>query len=182
MVWGHIITSHYLNQCWLRSMLPNGITRPQSVNLSAWVYQAASHYWDQCLACMMPKWVNSSGICCQFVHLYFLCTLVRKWILGMLVNTYIYLKIFNEIVWIDAVHMMTDEKFILNLLFIYLRLFIDICAQFVINIYFVNVNMCLFLSIGESSYYIWIWLWYGKHAKVISFSPQVLFTGWLLCE
>ena len=34
MAWCHQATSHYLSQCWPRSMLPYGIIRPQSVNSS----------------------------------------------------------------------------------------------------------------------------------------------------
>ena len=33
MAWCRQETSHYLSQCWPRSMLPNGVTRPQWVNL-----------------------------------------------------------------------------------------------------------------------------------------------------
>ena len=33
MAWCHQATSHYLNQCWPRSMSPYGITRPQWVNV-----------------------------------------------------------------------------------------------------------------------------------------------------
>ena len=29
MAWCHQVTSHYLNQCWLRSLSPYGVTRPQ---------------------------------------------------------------------------------------------------------------------------------------------------------
>ena len=32
MAWCQQATSHYLSQCWLRSMSPYGITRPQGVN------------------------------------------------------------------------------------------------------------------------------------------------------
>ena len=32
MTWCHQATSHYLSQCWPRSLSPNGITRPQWVN------------------------------------------------------------------------------------------------------------------------------------------------------
>ena len=32
MAWCHQATSHYLNQCWPRSLSPYGITRPQWVN------------------------------------------------------------------------------------------------------------------------------------------------------
>ena len=33
MAWCHQATSHYLNQCWPRSLPPYGVTRPQYVNL-----------------------------------------------------------------------------------------------------------------------------------------------------
>ena len=33
MAWCHQATSHYLTQCWPRSMLPYGINRPQWVNV-----------------------------------------------------------------------------------------------------------------------------------------------------
>ena len=32
MAWGRQAPSHYLSQCWPRSMSPNGVTRPQWVN------------------------------------------------------------------------------------------------------------------------------------------------------
>ena len=32
MAWCRQAPSHYLSQCWPRSMSPNGVTRPQSVN------------------------------------------------------------------------------------------------------------------------------------------------------
>ena len=35
MAWCRQATSHYLNQCWPRSMSPNGVTRPQWVD-SSW--------------------------------------------------------------------------------------------------------------------------------------------------
>ena len=34
MAWCCQATSHYLNQCWRRSPMPNGVTRPQWVNSS----------------------------------------------------------------------------------------------------------------------------------------------------
>ena len=38
MAWCHQATSHYLSQCWPRSLLPYGVTRPQ------WVKQKSSTY------------------------------------------------------------------------------------------------------------------------------------------
>ena len=65
--WCSQATSHYLSQCWPRSMLPNGVTRPQWVKscrpyetfLVPWTVQnwfrcwlaacsAPSHYLNQC--------------------------------------------------------------------------------------------------------------------------------------
>ena len=39
MAWCRQATSHYLSQCWYRSMSPYGITRPQWVNMSTTVSQ-----------------------------------------------------------------------------------------------------------------------------------------------
>ena len=36
MAWCHQATSHFLSQCWPRSMSPNGVTRPQWVNEPIW--------------------------------------------------------------------------------------------------------------------------------------------------
>ena len=36
MAWCRQATSHYLSQCWPRSQLPNGVTRPQWVKMSFW--------------------------------------------------------------------------------------------------------------------------------------------------
>ena len=41
MAWCHPATSHYLDQCWFRSMLSCGVTRPQWVkpwSLSCWIH------------------------------------------------------------------------------------------------------------------------------------------------
>ena len=43
MAWCCQATSHYLSQCWPRSLSPYGITRPQWVNYRNW-YQ----YWGHC--------------------------------------------------------------------------------------------------------------------------------------
>ena len=39
MAWCHQATSHYLSQCWSRSLLPYGVTRPEWVN-SLWLSDA----------------------------------------------------------------------------------------------------------------------------------------------
>ena len=41
LAWCRQATSHYLSQCWPRFMSPNGITRPQWVNL----VQSLQHIW-----------------------------------------------------------------------------------------------------------------------------------------
>ena len=52
MAWCRQATNHYLNQCWPRSLLPYGVTRPQWVNPLSWVVQIipgkTSHYSKQC--------------------------------------------------------------------------------------------------------------------------------------
>ena len=46
MAWCHQATSHYLDQCWLRSILPYGVARPQWVNstVAKW-HHMATHIW-----------------------------------------------------------------------------------------------------------------------------------------
>ena len=41
MAWCHQATSHYLNQCWTRSMSPYGVTRPQWVKVAKSTWNAA---------------------------------------------------------------------------------------------------------------------------------------------
>ena len=41
MAWCRQATSHYLSQCWPRSMSPNGVTRPQWVN---WLNMTVTHH------------------------------------------------------------------------------------------------------------------------------------------
>ena len=46
MAWCHQATSHYLSQCWPRSLSPYGVTRPQWVNInnSFDAFSAPKHY------------------------------------------------------------------------------------------------------------------------------------------
>ena len=44
MAWCRQATSHYLSQCWPRSMLPNGVTRPQWVKIWAWCDPFSNNY------------------------------------------------------------------------------------------------------------------------------------------
>ena len=46
MAWCRQATSHYLSQCWPRSMLPNGVTRPQWVN--QWIQRYHEHIAHKC--------------------------------------------------------------------------------------------------------------------------------------
>ena len=57
MAWCRQATSHYLSQCWPRSMLQNGVTRPQWVNslwhcITIWWYRCGSTL-VQVMACGM---------------------------------------------------------------------------------------------------------------------------------
>ena len=88
MAWCHQTTSHYLSQCWPRSMLPHGITRPQwvkeiryilsisceialrwmpedsidgksaSIQVVAWRHQLTSLYLNRC----WPSYMKLYGI------------------------------------------------------------------------------------------------------------------------
>ena len=59
MAWCRQATSHYLNQCWLRSMLPYGVTRPQ------WVKDVCNKLLVLTKTCLRPKYrdhfVNASS-------------------------------------------------------------------------------------------------------------------------
>ena len=51
MAWCRQATSHYLSQCWPKSMSPNGITRPQWVNTLK-PRQSGCHFTDDILKCI----------------------------------------------------------------------------------------------------------------------------------
>ena len=55
MAWCHQATSHYLSQCWLRSMSPYGVTRPQ------WVKQW--RYYSLAIICWLKSSYNSVTQC-----------------------------------------------------------------------------------------------------------------------
>ena len=66
MAWCRQATSHYLSQCWPKSMSPYGVTRPQWVKFPPLrPSQATSHYLSQCWPRSMspygvtrPQWVK----------------------------------------------------------------------------------------------------------------------------
>ena len=68
MAWWRQATSHYLSQCWPRSMSPNGVTRPQWVNLELVVLSNLNHM-ILCLAlheiwyCSWPGAVVMKDVC-----------------------------------------------------------------------------------------------------------------------
>ena len=51
MAWCHQATSHYLSQCWLSSLSPYGVTRPQWVNSSP-PGQNGRHFTDYIFRCI----------------------------------------------------------------------------------------------------------------------------------
>ena len=59
MAWCHQATSHYLNQCWLRSPMPYGITRPQ------WVKSVISEHtcYELSLWALLTHWGRVTLIC-----------------------------------------------------------------------------------------------------------------------
>ena len=44
MAWCRQATSHYLSQCWPRSLSPNGVTRSQWVNIPSWEFFCIQQY------------------------------------------------------------------------------------------------------------------------------------------
>ena len=54
MAWCRQATSHYLSQCWPRSMSPNGVTRPQWVNTLR-LRQNGRHFADDFFRCIFFK-------------------------------------------------------------------------------------------------------------------------------
>ena len=52
MVWCRQATSHYLSQCWPRSLSPYGVTRPQWVKGKTWTYTwTSNHNWLITISC-----------------------------------------------------------------------------------------------------------------------------------
>ena len=61
MAWCHQATSHYLSQCWPRSMSPYGITRPQWVKILRPI-QYSQHLLDGILKLVFLKKINGIKI------------------------------------------------------------------------------------------------------------------------
>ena len=75
MAWCCQATSHYLSQCWPRSMSPNGVTRPQWVNISR-AEENARHFADHIFERLLfvfhivcINWWNTSLFCNIFIQL-----------------------------------------------------------------------------------------------------------------
>ena len=86
MAWCHQETSHYLKQCWPRSLTPHGVTRPQWVN----------NHWP---TSMSPKHI-SGGQCINLVsHRWFFCAMVvTNWSpLVKIIFSIFYYKKINDI-------------------------------------------------------------------------------------
>ena len=64
MTWCHQATSHYLSQCWPRSMSPCGVTRPQWVNLftSEFGYINLFKIWNRNAANKVPFFKALVGV------------------------------------------------------------------------------------------------------------------------
>ena len=78
MAWCHQATSHYLSQCWPRSVPPNGVTRPQWVKLgspSSWNKTDDISFSEHDLDwCFMRVGMNGSAAnfryCCFYFRLF----------------------------------------------------------------------------------------------------------------
>ena len=96
MAWCHQATSHYLSQCWHRSMSPYGVTRPQWVKAGCHIYvlvnyvnigsafrlcRAANQYGTSVFCtdftCKIREYEfglqNTEIELCQFCHLRYYC-------------------------------------------------------------------------------------------------------------
>ena len=69
MAWCRQATSHYLDQCWLSSLSPSGVARPQWVNtywsLGEMAVISLNQCWTSsimpyCITTSRPQWVNQS--------------------------------------------------------------------------------------------------------------------------
>ena len=76
MAWCHQATSHYLSQCWHRSMPSYGITGPQWVNIEMLSQQYRySHYKDETLVRLFYLYTSYTGKTASFylyLYLYWL--------------------------------------------------------------------------------------------------------------
>ena len=59
MAWCHQATSHYLNQCWPRSLPPYNVTRPQWVNSSP-PGQNGHHFTNNIFICIFVRAATST--------------------------------------------------------------------------------------------------------------------------
>ena len=67
MAWCHQATSHYLNQCWPRSLTPYGVTRPQWVKvMSHEHYGVSNHQQLSCLPTACSDWQQRNHPCSVF--------------------------------------------------------------------------------------------------------------------
>ena len=79
MAWCHQATSHYLSQCWPRSLSPHDITRPQWVQLLPLIWRLDTPKYHlglhkllmNCLDLkkMMPCWLRDWCLCCDLGRL-----------------------------------------------------------------------------------------------------------------
>ena len=71
IAWCRQATSHYLSQCWPRSLSPYGVTRPQWVkwswsDLTVTGYQFSSPF--DCHQGVMPRWIENTSLEKSFVE------------------------------------------------------------------------------------------------------------------
>ena len=56
MAWCCQATSHYLNQCWPRYMLPYAVTRPQCVNVTCYIFKTGFDAKYKCVIRILNVW------------------------------------------------------------------------------------------------------------------------------
>ena len=86
MAWCHQATSHYLSQCWPRSLSPYGVTRPQWVNSVMWEYsnlftKSVKHSleWDGIKPCWFPWSLTYILACCLFGNTFTSARTTDQW-------------------------------------------------------------------------------------------------------
>ena len=81
MSWCHQATSHYLSQCWPRSMLPYGVTRPQWVNSLVPVIASQILCWPALVNGLLPCGSKASPIKPILTHPSYHKEIFNSWII-----------------------------------------------------------------------------------------------------
>ena len=81
MAWRRQATSHYLSQCWPRSLSPYGVTRPQRVNIivGGWPFSTMASDWSSAKPSICAlTWSNATlhSLCSQNIDQIYRCHMI----------------------------------------------------------------------------------------------------------